>query len=129
MLSVEEYERLREEAEETARTRRFPGIGFRGTGHDRRAWVIGTGLDVWEMIELYQGKGRERLLKEHPIGERQLESALSYWREHPEEVDPAIEENAQPLEYWRKRYLTWTFRSMSFDPRHPRRSYFRSRGR
>jgi hypothetical protein len=28
-------------AEESIRTRRFPGIGFRGPEHARRAWVIG----------------------------------------------------------------------------------------
>lgn len=37
--------------EETARTRRFPGIAFRGDDARRRAWVIGSGLDVWETIE------------------------------------------------------------------------------
>ena len=36
-------------AEESIRTRLFPGIGFRGAEHSRRAWVIGTGLDVWEL--------------------------------------------------------------------------------
>ena len=38
-------------AEEAARLRRFPGIGFRGPDHDRRAWLRGTGLEVWEVIE------------------------------------------------------------------------------
>ena len=52
-------------AEESIRTRRFPGIGFRGSEHSRRAWVIGTGFDVWEIVELYEGKSRERLLSEH----------------------------------------------------------------
>jgi hypothetical protein len=40
--------------------------------------VIGTGLDVWEVVELYKGKGRERLLSEHNVSERQLGLALSY---------------------------------------------------
>ena len=33
-------------AEESIRTRRFPGIGFRGSEHSSRAWVIGPGLDI-----------------------------------------------------------------------------------
>jgi hypothetical protein len=33
-------------AEEAARTRRFPGLAFRGPDHDRRAWLLGTALDV-----------------------------------------------------------------------------------
>ncbi|MDQ5819639.1 MAG: hypothetical protein M3334_14915 [Actinomycetota bacterium] len=56
---------LEDLAEESIRARRFPGIGFRGSEHSRRAWVIGTGFDVWEIVELYEGKGRERLLSEH----------------------------------------------------------------
>jgi hypothetical protein len=28
-------------------------------------------------------------------GERQLEAALLYWREHPEEIDAAVEENGR----------------------------------
>jgi hypothetical protein len=53
-------------AEESIRTRRFPGIGFRGPEHSRRAWWIGTGLDVWELVELHEGKGKERLLSAKP---------------------------------------------------------------
>jgi hypothetical protein len=29
--------------------------------------VIGTGLDVWELVELYEGKGKKRLLSEHNL--------------------------------------------------------------
>ena len=45
---------------------------FRGPEHSRRAWVIGTGLDIWELVELYEGKGGERLLEEHNVYGRQL---------------------------------------------------------
>lgn len=87
-------------AEESIRIRRFPGIGFRGPEHSRRAWVIGTGLDVWELVELYEGKGKERLLAEHNVSERGLELALSYRRAHPQEIDEALEENARSPEEW-----------------------------
>lgn len=43
-------------AEESIRVRLFPGIGFRGPENSRRAWVMGTGLDVWELVEIYEGK-------------------------------------------------------------------------
>lgn len=91
-------------AEESIRTRRFPGIGFRGVEHSRRAWVIGTGLDVWEIAELYEGKGRERLLSEHNVSERQLDLALSYCEAHPREIDEALEENARTPEEWHELY-------------------------
>ena len=87
-------------AEESIRARRFPGIGFRGPEHSRRAWVIGTGLDVWEVVELYRGKGRERLLSEHNVSERQLDLALSYYEVYPCEIDEALEENARAPEEW-----------------------------
>lgn len=89
-------------AEESIRNRRFPGIGFRGAEHSRRAWVIGTALDVWELMELYQGKGRERLLSEHNVSERQLDLALSYYESYPSEIDEALEENARTTEEWHK---------------------------
>ncbi len=91
-------------AEESIRTRRFPGIGFRGAEHSRRAWVVGTGLDVWEVIELYEGKGRERLLSEHNVSERQLDLALAYREAYPREIDEALEENARTPEEWYELY-------------------------
>lgn len=91
-------------AEEAIRARKFfPGLGFRGAENDRRAWVIGTGLDVWELVELYRGKGRERVLAEHNVSGRQLDIALSYRESYPEEIDEAIHENALSEEEWRRR--------------------------
>ena len=52
-------------AEEAVRTRRFAGIGFRGEDAGRRPWVIGSGLDVWEIIQMVEDFGSiERLLAE-----------------------------------------------------------------
>jgi len=87
-------------AEESIRTRRFSGIGFRGPEHSRRPWAIGTGLDVWEIMELYEGQGKERLLSEHNVSERQLDLALSYYEVYPREIDEVLEENARPPEEW-----------------------------
>ena len=89
-------------AEESIRNRRFPGIGFRGAENSRRAWVIGTGLDVWELVELYEGKGRGRLLSEHSVSERQLGLALSYYEAYPKEIEEALEENARSPEEWHR---------------------------
>lgn len=65
-------------AHEAIRMRRFPGIAFRGPEHDRRAWIIGTGLDIWEIIEAYQDSSRERLISEGALSERQIDLALAY---------------------------------------------------
>lgn len=104
ILTVDEYERLLAAAEENERMSRHPGIGFSGDEGSRRAWVRGTGLDVWELVEMYRLEGRETLLFAHPLSERQLEAALRYHEEFPEEIDRIIEENSRPLEYWQEKY-------------------------
>lgn len=60
----DERELLEEMIEESIRARRIPGVGFRGNaGTGRRAYVMGTGLDVWEIIQMYEDMGREMLLE------------------------------------------------------------------
>ena len=58
---------------------------------------------MWEIVDLYRGKGRERLFAEHPISERQLEVALAYYEANPDEIDAFIEENDRPLGYWQQK--------------------------
>ncbi len=94
-------------ADEALRMRRFPGIGFRGPDHDRRAYLQGTGLEVWEIMELARDYGeehRELMFEAHPVTERQLEVVLAYYREYPEEIDWHIEENSRTPEEWHRLY-------------------------
>jgi hypothetical protein len=91
-------------AEEAARMRRFPGIAFRGPEHDRRAWLLGTALDIWQVIEAYQDMGLERMLNEGDLSEGKIRLALAYYEAYPKEIDEAVAENRQPLEYWRHLY-------------------------
>lgn len=77
-------------AEEAARMRRFPGIAFRGPENDRRAWVLGTALDAWQVIEAYEDMGIEGVLEEGDLPERFVKLALAYYKEYPEEIDEAI---------------------------------------
>jgi uncharacterized protein (DUF433 family) len=94
-------------ADEAMRMRRFPGIGFMGPEHDRRAYLSGTGLEVWEVVELhrdYGEEGRDLLLEAHPLTERQLRVALAYHREYPEEIDWHVRENARTPEEWHEIY-------------------------
>ena len=84
--------------EEAARTRRFPGIAFRGDDADRRPWLIGTGLDIWELIELLEDHGSvERLIQETDIPARTVTIAHAYYASYPDEIDQAIAENRRPL--------------------------------
>lgn len=91
--------------EETARTRRFPGIGFRGDDARRRAWVIGSGLDVWEIVQMIEDFGSlGRLLAETHLTERQARLALAYRAEYPDEIDELIADNRKPVEELRSLY-------------------------
>lgn len=92
-------------AEETLRTRRFPGIAFRGEPPGRRPWVIGTGLDVWEIIHMLEDFGStEHLVENSHLNERQVRLAVAYRDNHPEEIEQAIAENRRPVEKWRELY-------------------------
>src|SRR5215210_2636324 len=70
--------------EESARTRRFPGIAFRGDDARRRAWVIGTGLDVWEMSQMLDDFGSpEKLVADTELTWAQVRLAAKYGNAYP----------------------------------------------
>jgi hypothetical protein len=95
-------------AEEAARVRRFPGIAFRGPEHDRRAWLLGTALDVWEVIEACGDAGSlEALLDVSDLPERHIRLALAYYEHYPAEVDRAIASNRTPQDRLHDLYPTF----------------------
>jgi uncharacterized protein (DUF433 family) len=84
--------------EETARTRRFPGIAFRGDDARRRAWMIGSGLDVWEILQMLEDYGfPEKLVAETHLSMAQVRLAIAYRNAYPEEIDEAVADNRRPL--------------------------------
>jgi hypothetical protein len=91
--------------EEAIRTRRFPGIAFRGDDARRRPWVIGSGLDIWEIIQMLEDFGSiQRLVKETQLNERQLRLALAYRDAYPQEIADAIGANRRPVDDWLELY-------------------------
>jgi hypothetical protein len=96
---------VEELAEEAAKMRLLPGIAFRGT--PRRAWVIGSGLDVWEIFELldsYEGD-ESQLHADHPlITPRHVRLARAYGERFPDEVERFREDNRRPLDELRALY-------------------------
>lgn len=84
-------------AAESIRTRRFPGIAFRGDDYRRRAWVLGTGLDVWEIVALLRDFGSERkLAREYDLTPGQIRIALAYTREFADEINDLIARGRRP---------------------------------
>lgn len=78
-------------AAEAITMRRFPGIAFRGDDYRRRAWVLGTGLDVWEVVALLRDFGSDaKLAAEYNLTTGQIRIALAYYGELREEIDDLI---------------------------------------
>lgn len=86
---------VEELADEALRTRRFPGIGFRDEPPFRRAWVIGAGLDVWELCDLIDRyPDTQTLVADFLLVEpRHCELALAYRRSYPDEIAEQIADN------------------------------------
>jgi uncharacterized protein (DUF433 family) len=94
-------------AEEALKARRVPGIAFRGVDWDRRAWVIGTALDVWEIVAAYQDfDSVEAMAKKTDLTERQIRLALAYYEQFPAEIDEALARNRRTLDELRRQYPT-----------------------
>jgi uncharacterized protein (DUF433 family) len=93
-------------AEEALKTRLVPGIAFRGDDYDRRAWLIGTSLDVWQIVEAYKDfdESFDRMIAETDLTERQLQTALSYYARFPQEIEDFIALSRQPLTELRAQY-------------------------
>jgi hypothetical protein len=90
---------VEELVEEAAKARLHPGIAFRD--RPRRAWAIGSGLDVWQIVELMRSyrDDEESLRADHPlVSERHLRVAETYAERFPEEIEALIEANHRPLE-------------------------------
>jgi uncharacterized protein (DUF433 family) len=93
--------------EEGLRTRRFPGIAFRGSDWNRRPWVIGTALDVWEIVAASRShRTPSEMAAATELTEPQIRLALAYDAQFPDEIDSAIAESARPLAELQRQYPT-----------------------
>ncbi|MGI8513055.1 MAG: hypothetical protein ACR2NH_10585 [Solirubrobacteraceae bacterium] len=94
-------------AEEALRTRRFAGVAFRGSDWSRRPWVIGTALDVWEIVAASRSfASAPEMAAQTDLREPQIRLALAYYEEFPDEIDEAIAESERPLDQLRREYPT-----------------------
>jgi len=84
---------VQEYTAESIRSRRYPGIGFRGDDYRRRAWVIGTGLDVWELVTLVRDFGGESAVAaEYELAASKIRLALAYAEEFEDEIAELVED-------------------------------------
>lgn len=90
---------------EAIRMHRFPGVAFRGADHSRRAWVIGTGLDVWELVGLVRDfESEQELVDEYELTPGQIRIALAYYNEYRDEVEEQLARGRQPAQDVASRY-------------------------
>jgi hypothetical protein len=95
---------VEELAEGVAKTRLFPA--WRSAGyHAERGWW-GTGLDVWEILELlraYAGD-EERLCAAHPWSANATCASRAYGERFPDEIAAFVEDSRRPLGELRQLY-------------------------
>jgi hypothetical protein len=85
--------------------RLFPGIAFKGADWERRAWVIGSALDVWHLVDAHRDIGSvETMAEGGSANEREIQLALHYYEMLPEEIDAAIGENRRPTQQLEKEF-------------------------
>lgn len=96
---------VEELAEEAVKARLFPGLAFRGVDADRRPWVVGSRLDVWEICHMLEDFGSvEALAADSHLTPAQVRLAASYREAFPEEIEEAIAENRRTGEKLRDLY-------------------------
>ena len=88
---------IRELLDMALRVQRFPGITFVQGPAGRRAHLAGTGLDVWEVIELLREYGSEKVLRKHfpRLSSLMIRLARAYVDAYPEEIGELIALNAR----------------------------------
>lgn len=99
---------INEMLEMALRMQRFPGIVFVDGPAGRRAHLAGTGLDVWEVIELLREYGGASSLIEHfpRLSPLAIQIAEAYAKAYPEEIQAFLALNAQASEQL-KHDLPW----------------------
>jgi uncharacterized protein (DUF433 family) len=84
---------------------RFPGIGFKDDSPYRRAWLMGTPYDVWQVVDFLDSfDSPESIAAKSDLSEAEVRLALAYYAEYPEEIDEAVQENRRPLDELRREY-------------------------
>lgn len=74
----------------------YSHVVMRDTVAGRRAYVAGTRLAVWHIVAAVQGSSDNAALiaPDYGISEDAMCEALAYARDHPAEIQAAIEDNA-----------------------------------
>ena len=102
---------LEELLEEGIRMRHVPGIAFADGATGRRARIAGTGIEVFEVVDVYRATGRDRVALRRSfdwLSDWQVDAALAYYEAHPSEIDTLLDEDevAALHAVWEKHPIT-----------------------
>lgn len=102
---------LEELLEEGVRMRQVPGIVFADGATGRRARIAGTGIEVFEVVDVYRATGRDRVALRRSfdwLSDWQVDAALAYYEAHPSEIDTLLDEDevAALHAVWEKHPIT-----------------------
>lgn len=90
---------------ESAKMRMFPGVGFKGNAQERRAYVIGAYIDVWQVVELVDVCGDvDAVTRDFDLTEHQVRLSLAYYDAFPDEIDSRIKASRVGIEEVRRTY-------------------------
>src|SRR5579859_1223559 len=84
--------------DEAVRMRRVPGISFADEPAGRTARIAGTGIEVWEVVQVYRDENESwNRLREgfHWLTENQLRTALAYATAFPADIEERLEREDQ----------------------------------
>lgn len=88
--------------------RRVPGVTFVDGPAGRRAHVAGTGLDVFEVINVFRTCGEDRAATAEALDSltpEELQAAFDYYEAFPDEIDERLTREAEITpEYLRARF-------------------------
>jgi uncharacterized protein (DUF433 family) len=69
-----------------------------GRGGDPRAWIIGTSLDVWEVVSaLRDFTSIEEMAAATDLSDAQIRAAVAYHESHADEIDALISRSRRSL--------------------------------
>lgn len=93
--------------DEALRTRQHPRIGFMNGATGRRAYLLGTGVDIWELIDILKRCGGDVAAAMDFTGRSQsdMDAAIAYYGGYPEEIDARVEANRIAGERGKADYL------------------------
>ena len=87
---------LAELVSEAYKMLRVPGVVFADGPAGRRARLEGTGVEVFEVVQAFLAEDRDRAqlaIAYHWLDARQLDAALEYFRQFPEDVTPFLSDD------------------------------------